>query len=139
MPAEHAFIMVWDGLRPDYVSPTATPILWDLAQHGVWFERSHAVLIGSRFGDITLAAAVTAVIENKNIDLYLFVQQFDILDAVADVARITMKPHERHRGVPVRNKPSVETDAVSGGEEKILEFQPNMARGKDYLGAWIEN
>jgi arylsulfatase A-like enzyme len=43
MPAEHAFIMVWDGLRPDYVSPAATPILWDLAQRGVWFERSHAV------------------------------------------------------------------------------------------------
>jgi arylsulfatase A-like enzyme len=43
MPAEHAFIMVWDGLRPDYVSATVTPTLWNLAQRGVWFERSHAV------------------------------------------------------------------------------------------------
>jgi Type I phosphodiesterase / nucleotide pyrophosphatase len=43
MAAEHAFLMVWDGLRPDHVSPPATPILWDLAQSGVWFERSHAV------------------------------------------------------------------------------------------------
>src|SRR6476619_3501867 len=43
MPAHRAFIMVWDGLRPDYVSATATPHLWNLAQRGVWFERSHAV------------------------------------------------------------------------------------------------
>ncbi len=43
MAAERAFVMVWDGLRPDYVTPTATPNLWRLAQQGVWFERSHAV------------------------------------------------------------------------------------------------
>jgi hypothetical protein len=35
--------MVWDGMRPDYVSPTVTPRLHDLATRGVWFERSHAV------------------------------------------------------------------------------------------------
>ena len=35
--------MVWDGLRPDFVSAERTPNLWRLAQHGVWFERSHAV------------------------------------------------------------------------------------------------
>jgi arylsulfatase A-like enzyme len=41
--AERAFIMIWDGLRPDLVSPRATPNLWRLAEAGVWFERSHAV------------------------------------------------------------------------------------------------
>ena len=35
--------MVWDGLRPDQVSPALTPNLWQLAEQGVWFERSHAV------------------------------------------------------------------------------------------------
>jgi predicted AlkP superfamily pyrophosphatase or phosphodiesterase len=43
MVAERAFVMVWDGLRPDYVSADATPNLWRLALQGVWFERSHAV------------------------------------------------------------------------------------------------
>jgi arylsulfatase A-like enzyme len=43
MAAERALVMVWDGLRPDYVSAEATPHLWQLAQQGVWFERSHAV------------------------------------------------------------------------------------------------
>ena len=35
--------MVWDGLRPDLVSPDVTPNLWRLADDGVWFERSRAV------------------------------------------------------------------------------------------------
>ncbi len=43
MVAERAFLMVWDGLRPDFVSAERTPNLWRLAQQGVWFERSHAV------------------------------------------------------------------------------------------------
>ena len=43
MAAERALLMVWDGLRPDAVSPEATPSLWQLAQQGVWFEHSHAV------------------------------------------------------------------------------------------------
>jgi predicted AlkP superfamily pyrophosphatase or phosphodiesterase len=43
MPTKRACLMVWDGLRPDQVSPEVTPHLHALAQRGVWFERSHAV------------------------------------------------------------------------------------------------
>src|SRR5689334_17059525 len=44
MPAsQRAFVMVWDGLRPDQVTPEVTPNLWRLAQQGVWCERSYAV------------------------------------------------------------------------------------------------
>src|SRR4051794_21946038 len=43
MAAERACLMVWDGLRPDFVSAELTPNLWRLALQGVWFERSHAV------------------------------------------------------------------------------------------------
>jgi arylsulfatase A-like enzyme len=40
---ERACIMVWDGMRPDLVSPEVTPNLWALADQGVWFDRSYAV------------------------------------------------------------------------------------------------
>jgi phosphonoacetate hydrolase len=43
MGTERACIMVWDGLRPEQVSAEVTPNLWQLAQQGVWFERSYAV------------------------------------------------------------------------------------------------
>src|SRR5687768_6244213 len=34
-------LVVWDGLRPDWVTPDVTPTLHALATGGVWFERSH--------------------------------------------------------------------------------------------------
>jgi hypothetical protein len=40
---QRALLMVWDGLRPDLVSPTLTPNLWHLAETGVWCDRSYAV------------------------------------------------------------------------------------------------
>src|SRR5438105_1334325 len=43
MAEKRACIMTWDGLRPDQVSPDLTPNLCQLADSGVWFERSHAV------------------------------------------------------------------------------------------------
>jgi phosphonoacetate hydrolase len=40
---QRAFLMVWDGLRPDRVSPELTPNLWRLATEGTWCDRSYAV------------------------------------------------------------------------------------------------
>lgn len=41
--ARRALIMVWDGMRPDLVSPELTPNLARLASRGVRFSDSHAV------------------------------------------------------------------------------------------------
>ncbi len=41
--ARHVVVMVWDGMRPDFVSEQNTPTLWKLAHEGVWFENHHAV------------------------------------------------------------------------------------------------
>src|SRR5437763_13576579 len=41
--AERAFIMVWDGMRPDLVSEELTPNLAALAAGGVRLLDSHAV------------------------------------------------------------------------------------------------
>lgn len=36
-----AVVIVWDGLRPDFVTPEVTPVLHRLASGGVWCEASH--------------------------------------------------------------------------------------------------
>lgn len=41
--AEHVVLIVWDGLRPDMVNATNTPILEKLRQGGTFFSRHHAV------------------------------------------------------------------------------------------------
>ena len=40
-------MIVWDGMRPDFVTPELTPVLWRLREQGVWFERHHSVFLSS--------------------------------------------------------------------------------------------
>jgi predicted AlkP superfamily pyrophosphatase or phosphodiesterase len=39
----HVVVIVWDGMRPDFVSEENTPGLWKLAHEGVIFRNHHAV------------------------------------------------------------------------------------------------
>jgi arylsulfatase A-like enzyme len=39
----HVVVVVWDGMRPDFVSEETTPTLWKLARQGVTFRNHHAV------------------------------------------------------------------------------------------------
>ena len=40
--AQHIVVVVWDGMRPDFVTPELTPTLWELRTNGVWFARHHS-------------------------------------------------------------------------------------------------
>ena len=40
----HVVLVVWDGMRPDFVSERNTPTLWKLAREGVTFRKHHSVL-----------------------------------------------------------------------------------------------
>ena len=40
---EHVVVVVWDGMRPDFVSEQNTPALWKLVQSGVTFRDHHAI------------------------------------------------------------------------------------------------
>ena len=39
--AEHVVLMVWDGMRPDFVTEEYTPTLWKLSRQGVTFANHH--------------------------------------------------------------------------------------------------
>src|SRR5436190_4619600 len=41
--SRHVVVVVWDGMRPDFVSEQNTPTLWKLAHEGVTFRNHHAV------------------------------------------------------------------------------------------------
>jgi predicted AlkP superfamily pyrophosphatase or phosphodiesterase len=41
--SHHVVVVVWDGMRPDFVSEQNTPALWKLAQSGITFRNHHAV------------------------------------------------------------------------------------------------
>src|SRR5436853_7015349 len=39
----HVVVVVWDGMRPDFVTEENTPTLWKLAREGVVFCNHHSV------------------------------------------------------------------------------------------------
>ena len=41
--SRHVVVVVWDGMRPDFVTEQDTPALWQLAKDGVNFHNHHAV------------------------------------------------------------------------------------------------
>jgi arylsulfatase A-like enzyme len=45
--AEHVVLMIWDGLRPDFITPQYAPTLAALASEGVFFKNHHAAYISS--------------------------------------------------------------------------------------------
>jgi arylsulfatase A-like enzyme len=47
LPSRHVVMVVWDGMRPDFVSAENTPTLWQLAQRGVVFANHHSTYISA--------------------------------------------------------------------------------------------
>lgn len=43
--AEHVVLIVWDGMRPDLVTPQYTPKLYNLARHGTFFAHHHSAYV----------------------------------------------------------------------------------------------
>src|SRR5262245_59308434 len=41
-PGHHVVVVVWDGMRPDFVTEQNTPTLWNLAREGTTFRNHHA-------------------------------------------------------------------------------------------------
>jgi arylsulfatase A-like enzyme len=57
-------VVVWDGMRPDFVSEENTPALWKLAREGVIFRHHHAVYPSATMVNGT--ALVTGIYPGKS-------------------------------------------------------------------------
>lgn len=60
----HVVVLVWDGMRPDFVSERNTPALWKLAQEGATFQHHHSVYPTAT--NVNGAAIATGVYPNRN-------------------------------------------------------------------------
>lgn len=57
-------VVVWDGMRPDFVTERQTPTLWKLAQEGVTFRHHHSVYPTAT--NVNGAALATGVYPNRS-------------------------------------------------------------------------
>src|SRR2546423_12974121 len=62
--AEHVVVVVWDGMRPDFISPQYTPTLYQMATKGVFFKHHHPVYISST--EVNGTALATGVYPNRS-------------------------------------------------------------------------
>src|SRR5580704_8690562 len=62
--AEHVVVVVWDGMRPDFVNETNTPTLYHLAHEGVFFQNHHAVFLSST--EVNGTAMATGCYPNRS-------------------------------------------------------------------------
>jgi arylsulfatase A-like enzyme len=60
----HVVILVWDGMRPDFISESNTPALWKFAREGVTFRNHHSVY--PTMTDVNGSAIATGAYPNKN-------------------------------------------------------------------------
>lgn len=62
--SRHVVVVVWDGMRPDFVSEQNTPTLWKLAREGIVFRNHHSVYPSATMVNGT--ALVTGMYPGKN-------------------------------------------------------------------------
>jgi predicted AlkP superfamily pyrophosphatase or phosphodiesterase len=62
--AEHIVVVVWDGMRPDFVTPEHVPTLAALARAGVFFKNNHPVFPSST--NVNGAALATGAYPQDN-------------------------------------------------------------------------
>src|SRR5881392_2592067 len=60
----HVVVVVWDGMRPDFVSERNSPTLCKLAREGVTFRHHHSVYPTAT--EVNGAALATGVYPNRN-------------------------------------------------------------------------
>jgi arylsulfatase A-like enzyme len=62
--AEHVVVVVWDGMRPDFITPQYCPNLYSLATNGVFFKNNHCAYVSST--EVNGAALATGVHPGRN-------------------------------------------------------------------------
>jgi len=80
--SRHVVVVVWDGMRPDFVSEQNTPTLWKLAHEGVTFRNHHSVYPSATMVNGT--AIVTGVYPGENgiIENHVYRQEIDPRHAI---------------------------------------------------------
>ena len=62
--AKHVVVVVWDGMRPDFVTPQFCPNLYSLTTNGVFFAHHHPVFISTT--EVNGAALATGLTPGRN-------------------------------------------------------------------------
>jgi arylsulfatase A-like enzyme len=98
-PQHHVVVLVWDGMRPDFVTEQNTPTLWRLAREGVTFRNHHAAF--PSMTNVNGTAMMTGVYPGKSgiIANHVYRPDIDLHHAVdVEVSSVVAKGDELSDG-----------------------------------------
>src|SRR5881397_2496966 len=133
----HIVVVVWDGMRPDFVSEQNTPALWKLSREGVTFRNHHAVYPSATIVNGT--ALVTGVYPSKNgiIANHVYRPDIDLNHAIdVEIPAVVKKGDELSGGKYISVPTIAELIQRAGGRTVIataktvgllLDRHPDMA------------
>jgi len=101
--ARHVVVVVWDGMRPDFVTERNTPTLHGLVRRGVFFRNNHSVFLSST--EVNGATLATGAYPQRNgvIGNREFRPDIDPLKAIRTESLEAMRHRDAHGhylGVP---------------------------------------
>jgi predicted AlkP superfamily pyrophosphatase or phosphodiesterase len=119
-PDRHVVVIVWDGMRPDFVSEQNTPTLWKLAHEGVTFRNHHAVYPSATMVNGT--AMVTGVYPDRSgiIANHMYRPDIDPHHAIdVEIPAVVRKGDELFRGKYISVPTIAELVQRAGGRTAV--------------------
>ena len=90
--AKHVVVMVWDGMRPDFVTEEYTPNLYRMSQHGVTFANHHSVYMSAtEVNGVAIATGAypghSRMLANKEYRPEIDAEKFIHMEGLAEVRK----------------------------------------------------
>src|SRR6266550_5983153 len=147
--SRHVVVVVWDGMRPDFVTEQNTPTLWKLSREGVTFRNQHSVYPSATMVNGT--ALVTGIYPGKNgiIANHAYRPAIDPRHAVdVELPPVVKKGDEVSEGKYISVPTIAELVQRAGGRSVIataktvgllLDRQAGVGPGKDCVTLFADN
>src|SRR6266496_5792133 len=118
--SRHVVVVVWDGMRPDFLSEQNTPTLWKLAHEGVTFRNHHSVYPSATMVNGT--AIVTGVYPGENgiIANHVYRQEIDPRHAIdVEIPSVVSKGDDLSGGKYI-SVPTIAEFIQRAGERTVI-------------------
>jgi len=106
--ADHVVVVVWDGLRPDLVTETSTPVLFQLMRSGVFFSRHHPVYPSSTEVNGTAIATGDYPFHSGLLGNHVYRPDLDPLNLTATDSPDAIRKGDQISGGKYLNVPTIE-------------------------------
>ena len=116
----HVVVVVWDGMRPDFVSEERTPTLWKLAREGVTFRNHHAVYPSAT--QVNGTALVTGIYPGRSsvIANYAYRPEIDRMHSVSVESPTVVAKGDELSGGKYISVPTITDLLQRAGERTVI-------------------